>query len=44
MQIEALIEKDGIEYAAERFAGIVAKKLTSREIAYQFILEEIEEG
>lgn len=41
-QVEALIANDGIEHATDRFAEIVARKLTSREIAYQFILEEIE--
>jgi hypothetical protein len=41
-QVEALIAKDGIEHATDRFAEIVARKLTSREIAHQFILEEID--
>jgi len=41
-QLEKLIHKDGIEFAAKRFAEIIAKKLTRRELAYQFILEELE--
>ncbi len=41
-QVEALIAKDGIEHVTDRFAEFVSRKLTSREIAYQFILEEIQ--
>lgn len=40
--LEKIIEKDGIEHAARRFAEIIAKKLPTKEIAYQFVLEEIE--
>lgn len=40
--LEKIIEKDGIEYAAKRFTEIVMQKITTVEIAYQFILEEIE--
>jgi hypothetical protein len=41
-QLEKLIDKDGMDYAASRFAGIICRKLTSSEIAYQFILEELD--
>jgi hypothetical protein len=41
-QVEALIAKDGIEHVTDRFAELIGRKLTSREIAYQFILEEVE--
>jgi hypothetical protein len=41
-QVELLIESDGIEHATDRFSEIIAGRLTSRDIAYQFILEEIE--
>ena len=41
-QVEELIKKDGIERATDRFAEIISKKLTSLEIASQFILEEID--
>lgn len=40
--LEKLIEKDGIDYAAKRFSEIILRKLSTTEIAYQFILEEIE--
>lgn len=40
--LEKLIEKDGIEHAAKRFAEIIVQKLPTTEIAYQFVLEEIE--
>lgn len=40
--LEEIIEKDGTEYAARRLAEIIAKKLPTKEIAYQFVLEEIE--
>lgn len=41
-QLEKLIDKDGMDYATDRFSEMVCRKLTSREIAYQFILEELE--
>lgn len=41
-QLEQLIAKDGIEHATARFAEIVSQKLHSREVAYQFILEELD--
>lgn len=41
-QLEQLIAKDGIEHATERFAEIISRKLPTREIAYQFILEELD--
>lgn len=40
--LEKLIEKDGIEYVAKMFSEIILRKLPTTEIAYQFILEEIE--
>lgn len=41
-QLEQLIAKDGIEHATEGFAEIISRKLPTREIAYQFILEELD--
>lgn len=41
-QIEKLILDDGIEHATDRFAQIVARKLPTRYLAYQFILEELD--
>lgn len=41
-QVEKLIDTDGIEHATDRFADIIIKMLNSREIAYQFIREELE--
>ncbi len=41
-QVEALIASDGLEHAVDRFAEIVARKLPSREVAYRFILEELD--
>lgn len=40
--VENLIESDGIEHATKRFAEIISRQLPSRDIAYQFILEEVE--
>lgn len=40
--LEKLIEKDGIEHAAKRFSEIILQKIPTEEIAYQFVLEEIE--
>jgi len=41
-QLEQLIAKDGMEHATARFAEIVSQKLHTREVAYQFILEELD--
>ena len=41
-QVEKLLATDGIEHATERFSQIVSRKLTTRQIAYQFILEELD--
>lgn len=41
-QLEQLISKDGIEHATDRFAEIITRKLPNKEIAYQFILEELD--
>lgn len=41
-QLEQLIAKDGMEHATARFAEIVSQKLPSREVAYKFILEELD--
>jgi hypothetical protein len=40
--LEKLIEKDGIEYAAKRFSEIILQKMPTTDIAYQFVLEEVE--
>lgn len=41
-QLQKLIANDGIEHATERFAEIISRKLATREIARQFILEELD--
>ena len=41
-QLEKGIEKDGIEHATDRVAEIVAAKIPTTEIAYRFILEELD--
>lgn len=41
-QVETLIAADGLDHVAERFSEIVARKLTDRELAYQFILQELD--
>lgn len=41
-QIQQLIANDGIEHATERFAEIISRTLSTREIARQFILEELD--
>lgn len=41
-QLEKLIAKDGIEHSTARFAEIISRKLPTREIAYKFILEELD--
>jgi hypothetical protein len=40
--LQKLITEDGIEHATERFAEIISRKLSTREIARQFILEELD--
>ncbi len=40
--VQKLIEEDGIEHATQRFAEVVSDMLVTRELAYQFILEEVE--
>jgi len=41
-ELEKAIERDGIEHATDRVADIVASKIPTREIAYRFILEELD--
>jgi len=41
-QVEQLLATDGIDHATDRFSQIVSRKLTTRQIAYQFILEELD--
>lgn len=41
-QVEKLIEADGIDHVTDRFSEIIARKLPTREIAYQFILQELD--
>ena len=41
-ELEKLIEKDGIEHVAKKFAEIILQRIPTTEIAYQFVLEEIE--
>jgi len=41
-QLEKSIEKDGIEHATDRVSEIISAKIPNKEIAYRFILEEIE--
>ena len=41
-ELEKLIDRDGIEYATQACAKIILEKLPTAEIAYQFVLEEIE--
>lgn len=40
--LEIFIETHGIELVAEHFSEIILKKMPTDEIAYQFVLEEIE--
>ncbi len=43
LKLEKLIEEDGIEHIAKTFSDIIlSDKLPTTEIAYQFVLEEIE--
>ncbi len=41
-QVEALIAADGMEHAVDRFAEIIVRKIPTAEVAYQFILEELD--
>ena len=41
-QMEKLIAKDGIEHVTTQLAEIVSAKLPTREVAYRFILEELD--
>lgn len=41
-ELETLIERDGIDFAAKRCCEIISLKLPTSEIAYQFVLEELE--
>lgn len=41
-QVQEHIDQDGIEHATTRFSEIISGDLTTRELAYQFILEEVE--
>jgi hypothetical protein len=41
-EVETMIERDGIDYAAMRFSELITEMLKTNEMAYQFILEEIE--
>lgn len=40
--LEKLIEKDGLEMTVAGFSRVISKKLSDFEIAYQFVLEELE--
>ena len=40
--IEELIRKDGIQHATDRFADIISSKINNKDLAKQFILEEVE--
>lgn len=41
-QVEALIASDGLEHAVDRFADVIARRIPTAEVAYQFILEELD--
>lgn len=41
-QVENLISTDGIEHATDRFSEIIAQRLVNPEIAFQFILQELD--
>lgn len=41
-EVEKLIDQDGIDHATRRFAEVISNKLPTKELAYQFMLEEIE--
>lgn len=40
--LEMLIEKDGLDNVAVKYSRIILQKLVTQEIAYQFVLEEVE--
>lgn len=41
-QLKQLIAKGGLEHATKRFAEIIGRKLRNEEIAYQFIIKELD--
>lgn len=41
-QMERLIAQDGIELVTTRFAEIIARKIPTKAIAYQFIIQELD--
>jgi hypothetical protein len=41
-EIKNLIEFDGIDHATTKFADVLSEMLITEEVAYQFVLEEIE--
>ena len=41
-ELEKMIDAVGIQHAAKHFAEIISRKLPTKDIAYQFILEQIE--
>lgn len=41
-ELEKLIAQDGMEHATDRFAEVIASMFASRQIAHQFILEELD--
>lgn len=41
-EVQQLIVKEGIEHATQRFSEIVSRKLPTKDLAYQFILEELD--
>lgn len=41
-QVEQLIASDGIDHATDRFSEIISRTLPTREIALQFILQELD--
>ena len=40
--LENLIAQDGIEHVTDRFGQVLSNKFSKREVAFQFVLEEIE--
>ncbi|MEI6066969.1 MAG: leucine-rich repeat domain-containing protein [Methylococcaceae bacterium] len=41
-KIQDLIEQDGLEHATQRFAEVICDMLKTKELAHQFVLEEID--
>lgn len=41
-QVQQRIAEEGFEHAADHFSGIVAEKITSRDMAYLFVLQELD--